>query len=358
MVAPACRSLLICIIRTVTLVSVGSLLSLPASAQQSQNWEWCSGRGGPTSDQRTSACSAIIESSSETRENLARAYGNRGVAYDNKGEYDRAVRDYDESVRFDPTSASGHRFRGNAYKLKNDYDHAIAEYNEAISLAPNDALAVNNRGVAYYEMKDHERAVADYSEAIRLDPAYTAAFYGRGLAYRAKRDTGHAIADFDEAIRLEPKFAPAFIARGVEYLDKKEYDRAIADYTEALLMKPKPVERTVAYAFTDRCWARFLVGRDLQDALDDCTKALNLRPNDATTLNARGFTYLKLGEFDRSIADFDAALTVNSKMAVSFYGRGLARRGAGDGQAADKDIEMARTIRADIADAVAEYGVQ
>jgi tetratricopeptide (TPR) repeat protein len=106
-------------------------------------------------------------------------------------------------------------------------------------------------------------------EAIRLDPAYTAAFYGRGLAYRAKRDTGHAIADFDEAIRLEPKFAPAFIARGVEYLDKKEYDRAIADYTEALLMKPKPIERTVAYAFTDRCWARFLVGRDLQDALDD-----------------------------------------------------------------------------------------
>ena len=32
--------------------------------------------------------------------------------------------------------------------------------------------------------------------------------------------------------------------------------------------------------------------------------------------------------------------------------------GAGDGQAADKDIEMARTIRADIADAIAEYGVQ
>jgi tetratricopeptide (TPR) repeat protein len=111
---------------------------------------------------------------------------------------------------------------------------------------------------------------------------------------------------------LEPKFAPAFIARGAEYLDKKEYDRAIDDYTQALLTEP--VERTVAYAFIDRCWARFLAGRDLHDALADCTKALNLRPNDAWTLNARGFIYLKLGEFDRSIADFDAAL-VNSKMA-------------------------------------------
>jgi tetratricopeptide (TPR) repeat protein len=356
MVARACRSLLICTIRTVTLVSIGSLLGVPANAQQPQNWEWCSGPGGVNWDQRAKACSAIIESNSETRENLARAYGNRGIAYDNKGEYDHAVRDYDEAVRLDPTSAAGHRFRGNAYKLQKDYDRAIAEYNEAISLDPNDKLAINNRGVSYYVKKDYDHAVADYSEAIRLDPAYALAIYDRGLAYRMKRDTERAIADFDEALRLEPKFVFAFIARGGAYAEKKEFDRAIADYTEAILMEPGG--RMVAPAFSGRCWARFMVGRDLQDTLADCTKALNLGPNDAWALNARGFTYLKLGEFDRSITDFDAALTVDSKLAVSFYGRGLARRKAGDGQAADKDMEVARTIRPDIADVVAKYGVQ
>jgi tetratricopeptide (TPR) repeat protein len=175
------------------------------------------------------------------------------------------------------------------------------------------------------------------------------------LAYLAKHDAAYAIADFDEAIRLDPKFAFAFADRGLAYAKRTEYDRAIADYTEALSMEPP--ERVAASTFSNRCWARFVVGRNPQDTLGDCTKALNLSPNDAWALNTRGFTYLKLGEVVRSIADFDAALTINSKMAISLYGRGLARRRAGDGQAGDKDIEMARTIRPDIAEAATIYGV-
>jgi tetratricopeptide (TPR) repeat protein len=346
------------------LVSIGSLLILPASAQHSQNWEWCSGRGGPTLDQRIDACSAIIASSGETRENLAKAYGNRGIAYNNKDEFDRAASDYEESVRLDPTSAFGHRIRGNAYKLKKDYDRAIAEYDEAISLDPNDALALGNRGAVYYAKQDYDRAIAELSEAIRHDPAFTIAFYVRGLAYLAKHDAAHAIADFDEAIRLDPKFAIAFADRGRANAEKKEYDRAIADYTEALGMEP--IERAAASAISGRCWVRFIVGRDLQDTVADCTKALNLRPNVVWILNARAFTYLKLGELDRSISDFDAALAVKSNPAVAhygdaavlYYGRGLAKQKAGQTQAADTDMWVARSFRPDVAKVVAQYGVK
>jgi lipoprotein NlpI len=111
-------SWLICIMRILALASVGSLLSLPAGAQQSQNVEWCEGRGDPTLDQRIIACSELIQSSGELRETKARAYGNRGVAYDNKGDPEHARLDYDEAVRLDPTSAFAHRFQGNAYATK------------------------------------------------------------------------------------------------------------------------------------------------------------------------------------------------------------------------------------------------
>ncbi len=40
------------------------------------------------------------------------------------------------------------------------------------------------------------------------------------------------------------------------------------------------------------------------------------------TLDNRGFTYLKLGQFDNAIADYDAALNVNPQLASSRYGRG------------------------------------
>jgi tetratricopeptide (TPR) repeat protein len=95
MTTRASRSLLICAIRAMALVSVVLFLILPARAQQSQNWDWCNDRGGSalSLDRRISACSAIIESISETPEELARAYGNRGVAYQNKEDNDRAAHD-------------------------------------------------------------------------------------------------------------------------------------------------------------------------------------------------------------------------------------------------------------------------
>ena len=40
--------------------------------------------------------------------------------------------------------------RGWAYSGKGDYDRAIADYNQAMGLHPNYALAYNNRGLAYY----------------------------------------------------------------------------------------------------------------------------------------------------------------------------------------------------------------
>ena len=52
-------------------------------------------------------------------------------------------------------------------------------------------------------------------------------------------------------------------------------------------------------------------------------------------------------------------MTVNSKMALSYYGRGLARRGTGDNLAAGKDFEMAKTISPGVAKVVeTEYGLQ
>ena len=366
MVSRACRLLLICAARA--LIGIGWILILPASAQRSQNWEWCSDSGGTLLDRRVSACTAIIESGNETPENLARAYGNRGVAYDNKGKPDLAARDYDQSLGLDPTSAFGHRIRGNVYKLKNDYDHAIAEYNESISLEPNDPHAYSNRGAVYYAKKDYDHAIAEFSEAIQREPAYIIAFYGRGLAYLAKHDTAHAIAEFDQAIRLEPNHVAALTYRGRAYAEQKEYDRAIADYTEAL--RSEPVEREAVLAIRSRCWLRFFLDRDLQDTVADCTKALNFAPNDIWLLNARAFTHLKLGEFDRSIADFDAALRNRpnptaahyGELAVLYYGRGLAKQRAGESQAAETDMRVARSFRADVAKTVAkivaQYGIK
>jgi lipoprotein NlpI len=63
----------------------------------------------------------------------------------------------------------------------------------------------------------------------------------------------------------------------------------------------------------------------LQEAVDDCTKANSLAPKIPQIFGYRGLVYLKLGQFDKALSDYDAALTLtkNPNNADWLYGRGL-----------------------------------
>ena len=66
--------------------------------------------------------------------------------------------------------------RGNARRAKQEYDKAIADYNEAIRLDPTYALTYENRGIAWHAKQEYDKAVADYNEVIRLDPKHADAY--------------------------------------------------------------------------------------------------------------------------------------------------------------------------------------
>ena len=80
-------------------------------------------------------------------------------------------------------------------------------------------------------------------------------------------------------------------------------------------------------------------------------------PNNANTLGNRGFAYLKDGALDKAIANYDAVLRNDPKVARALYGRGLAKQKKGD-PGADADIAAAKAIKSDIAEEFARYGVQ
>ena len=91
------------------------------------------------------------------------------------------------------------------HRNKGQYDRAIANYDKAIKLDPKFAIAYNNRGIAYGQKGDDDRAIADFDTAIKLDPKSADTYYNRGIAYGQKGDYDRAIADFDTAIKLDPK---------------------------------------------------------------------------------------------------------------------------------------------------------
>src|SRR5262249_6208993 len=109
------------------------------------------------------------------------------------------------------------------------------------------------------------------------------------------------------------------------------------------------------------CWARAILGgppEQLKQALDDCDEALRLRPNDPYAFDSRRFVYLKMGNFEKAIADYDQSIFLGRERAGSLYGRGIAKLKKGDADGGNKDIMAATKKRPDVAEEYRGYGVQ
>src|SRR5262245_27477302 len=103
-------------------------------------------------DLRVRACSDIIGRYS----GAAWAYVNRGVAYSDKGDQDRAITDFTTAIRINPRAAEAYNSRGIAHNRKGDCDLAITDFNRAMEISPGDPAHYNNRGVAYQCKQDYE----------------------------------------------------------------------------------------------------------------------------------------------------------------------------------------------------------
>ena len=73
--------------------------------------------------------------------------------------------------------------RGNTYDNTGNHDLAIADYNTALSLNPNDVLGYYNRGLSYFRQERFAEAIQDCEQAVRLDPTYSNAYLVLGDSY-------------------------------------------------------------------------------------------------------------------------------------------------------------------------------
>jgi Flp pilus assembly protein TadD len=115
---------------------------------------------------------------------------------------DRKIKGCTEFIRNNPRNVTAYFNRGLAYDAKNEFDRAIADYNQAIEISPSYADAFRARGRAYRAKKEFGRAIADYSKVIEIDPNDVPAYLARGVAYRNKGEPDRAIADYNKAMEI------------------------------------------------------------------------------------------------------------------------------------------------------------
>jgi len=79
-----------------------------------------------------------IEAGGLTKPNLAVAYNNRGSAWDDKGQLDKALKDYSKAIENDPSYHEAYFNRSQTHERKSLLAKALEDAKKAAALSPQD----------------------------------------------------------------------------------------------------------------------------------------------------------------------------------------------------------------------------
>jgi tetratricopeptide (TPR) repeat protein len=332
----------------------------PASAQTCDNTQ------AKSSDDVVTACTRLISAGRVDSETLSRYYNNRGVAFDNKQDHDRAIDDYDHAIKINSRNTTAYHNRGLAFHQKGDEKRALDDYNRTLAIDPKFVNAYLDRARAYRALHDYDNAIHDAEAAVRLDPKLAAGYFLRALIYGDKNDTDRKLADLNQAISLDPGAGSYYLERGLLF-DKKGFsDKAVGDYSLAIERDPKSIP-----AYLSRARA-YRVLRDYDKAMQDTDAAVRLAPNFAAGFYVRALIYGDQNDYDRKLAELNQAISISPNVAIYYIERGvvLERKGLFDNARADfedairldpanpvgfKDRGLARRRKGDLQGALEDY---
>ena len=102
------------------------------------------------------------------RPDFAKAYGNRCIAYNRKGQFANAFNDCSQAIELQPDSAEAYNDIGYALQGNGQWNDAIVDYDKAIALRPDFVQAYQNRAMAHTRMEAYDKAWSDVQTIRKL----------------------------------------------------------------------------------------------------------------------------------------------------------------------------------------------
>ena len=135
------------------------------------------------------------------------AYANRGDAWDDKGDQDRAIADLTEALRINPNYARAYNIRGVINRNRND---SIARSRTTpMRSAPirSSRSPTSTAAMSTGPGRSGSRHRGLFARRIRINPKSDVAYMRRSEAWLKKGDRLAALRDADEAVNLDPNDA-------------------------------------------------------------------------------------------------------------------------------------------------------
>ena len=236
--------------------------------------------------------------------------------------------------------------RGAASAARHEYESALADLNQACELEPATAAFFAQRGTIQEALRHPGKALEDYDKTLQLDPAQADARFRRGLLRLAAKDRDGAMADLDVLDKSLAPQAQMRLAMANFYSRLGQPAQVLAQLNQWLPAHPNELRRD--NLLNQRCWARAMLGVELNKALDDCDAALDSDSKNPVYLDSRGWVHLRMGNHKRALSDFDRSIGYRPESAWTLYGRGLTKMRMGEAAQGEADLVAARKVQPDI----------
>lgn len=253
----------------------------------------------------------------------------------------KRLKDLTAAIEADPENLDAVRLRGGLYLQMEKTDKAIEDFRLWVEKDPENADAYSVLVQTLMSLKKNEEAIEVLDKAIEAKPDFLANYTTRAQLNLILEKSDKALEDVGRALKIDPNSTDALMMRASILFEEEKYDEALEDVNTVLDNEPGLIRgiwmRSIILSSQDKLDeaiedVRTLSRADpsnndfkyrlamLYNANDEPEKSLRLYDRlirgdkeNAGYLRGRGDANLSLSKHKEAIADYEAALELDSE---------------------------------------------
>lgn len=236
----------------------------------------------------------------------ARARHNLGLAYSQRGQFDKAISELEAALKLNPNKAKIYLNLGRAYCKSSQFDKALQKLNMALELDLSPVIYYE-LGNVYLDMGKSEEAIKYYQDALRLDSSYSPAYNALGTIYNEQGRNAEALQAFEKAAQTGSDSPTNHYNLGLAHLDKDMADKAAIEFQLAAKLNPADSKYRHMLGIAYMNLGRF------DESIKEIKNAIDLNPTEPKYHYDLALTYFNQALLDDAIIEYQIALRLNSK---------------------------------------------